>query len=43
MTQSEEKRTAPPLPSDEDIERQLKAARIIMEKYEGVLRELAKH
>jgi len=43
MTQSEEKRPQPPPPSDEDLERQLEAARIIMEKYEGVLRKLAKH
>ncbi len=41
MTQSEAPQ--PPPPSDEDLERPLKAARIIMEKYEGVLRELAKH
>ena len=43
MAKSEEKRDPPPPPGDEDLERQLKAARIIMEKYEGVLRELAKH
>jgi hypothetical protein len=43
MTQKDDKRDSPPPTSHEDMERQLDAARIAMEKYKEALRELAKH
>jgi hypothetical protein len=43
MTQKDEKRDRPPPPTDDDMARQLEAARIGMEKYKEALRELAKH
>ncbi|WP_439616997.1 hypothetical protein [Shinella sp.] len=43
MTQKDEKRDRPPPPTDDDIARQLEAARIGTEKYKEALRELAKH
>ena len=43
MTQKDEKRDSPPPPTDDDMARQLEAARIGVEKYKEALRELAKH
>jgi hypothetical protein len=43
MVQSDEKRDSQRPPDDENMTRQLDAARIVMEKYKAALRELAKH
>ena len=43
MVQSDEKRDSQRPPDDENMTRQLDAARMAMEKYKEALRELAKH